>query len=488
MDDTSSQPAPPPPEHEPPEATLGHPDLVFVSGILIDWGELYEPSFTFRRWSIETSTDTAAVAVRKMNCAMIEIAVQCVPHGTADVVAHHARLQSRLSLTRCRAETYTDIGLLCARMPRLKAHLLRGMLSFDHLRLLARSADGIRPDDTVAVEKALIAVLTPRRDSQVMPGPRAMVKKILKAVHRIDELARPVDHTDPEPPPVSCAEVIGTTESARTADTVEPPAGIDPRGWGAPTRRVSVDTYDPCATVITATLPPEEAEEVIAVLDAVCREMSCSRADGLLHLVRGTADVSVTLNIYREINSEVAATSAGHWLDAVATDAFMERVTQLRVPGHEATDAYTPTRRMVEFLEGVYTGCTFPGCEVPAAKCDIDHVRRYNHGDPDSGGPTDTGNLHPLCRSHHLLKTLGWVDATKGSDGAVMWSSVDDGHTYVTEPTGPLAGFARTSFASRATRRYRTVREHNERRKAVRASQQAVLAAARRASAEEVPF
>lgn len=153
MDDTSSQPAPPPPEHEPPEATLGHPDLVFVSGILIDWGELYEPSFTFRRWSIETSTDTAAVAVRKMNCAMIEIAVQCVPHGTADVVAHHARLQSRLSLTRCRAETYTDIGLLCARMPRLKAHLLRGMLSFDHLRLLARSADGIRPDDTVAVER-----------------------------------------------------------------------------------------------------------------------------------------------------------------------------------------------------------------------------------------------------------------------------------------------------------------------------------------------
>ena len=433
MDDTSSQPAPPPPEHEPPQARPGHPDLVFVSGILIDWGELYEPSFTFRRWSIESSTDTAAVAVRKMNRAMIEIAVQCVPHGTADVVAHHARLQSRLSLTRCRAETYTDIGLLCARMPRLKAHLLRGMLSFDHLRLLARSADGIRPDDTVAAEKALIAVLTPRRDRQVMPGPRAMVKKILKAVHRIDELARPVDHTDPEPPPVSCAEVI-------------------------------------------------------AVLDAVCREMSCSRADGLLHLVRGTADISVTLNIYREINSEVVATSGGHWLDTVATDAFMERVTHLRIPGHDATDTYTPTRRMVEFLEGVYTSCTFPGCEVPAAKCDIDHVRRYNHGDPDSGGPTDTGNLHPLCRSHHLLKTLGWVDATKGSDGAVMWSSVDDGHTYVTEPTGPLAGFARTSFASRATRRYRTVREHNERRKAVRASQQAVLAAARRASAEEVPF
>ncbi len=395
-----------------------------------------------------------------MNRAMIEIAVQCVPHDTADVVAHHARLQARLSLTRCRAETYTDIGLLCARMPRLKAHLLRGMLSFDHLRLLARSADGIRPDDTDTAEKALIAVLTPRRDKQVVPGPRAMVKKILKAVHRIDELARPV----------------------------EPPTGIDPRDCGTPTRRVSVDTYDPCATVITATLPPAEAEEVVAVLDAVCRDMSCSRADGLLHMVRGTADVSVTLNIYREINSEVAATSGGHWLDAVATDAFMERVTHLRIPGHEATDAYTPTRRMVEFLEGVYTSCTFPGCEVPAAKCDIDHVRHYNHGDPDSGGPTDTGNLHPLCRSHHLLKTLGWVDATKASDGAVMWSSVDDGHTHVTEPTGPLAGFARTSFASRATRRYRTVREHNERRKAVRATQQAVLAAARRASTEEVPF
>lgn len=461
---------------------------MFVSGILIDWGELYEPSFRFRRWSIETSTDTAAVAVRKMNRAMIEIAVQCAPDGTADVVAHHARLQARLSLTRSRAETYTDIGLLCARMPRLKAHLLRGMLSFDHLRLLARSADGIRPDDTDAAEKALITVLTPRRDRQVMPGPRAMVKKILKAVHGIDELARPVDHTDPEPPPVRCAEVIGTTEPVRTTDTVEPPAGIDPRNCGTLTRRVGVDTYDPCATVITATLPPEEAEELVAVLDAVCREMSCSRADGLLHLVRGTADIRVTLNIYREITSDVVATSGGHWLDAMATDAFMDRVTHLRIPGHEGTDAYTPTKKMVEFLEGVYTSCTFPGCEVPAAKCDIDHVRRFDHADPDSGGPTDTRNLQPLCRTHHLLKTLGWVDATKADDGAVMWSSVDDGHAYVTEPTGPLAGFARTSFATRATRRYRTVREHNERRLAEREAQKAVLAAARRARAEEVPF
>lgn len=462
-------------------------EVRFVSGVVVNMGRQDWPSEPRRRWSIETSTDPAVVAVRRANRSIVEAAVQCAPSGGADVVAHHARVQAKLSVTRSRAETYTDIGLLCERMPQLKAHLRKGIFSIDHLRLLARSVDGVRHEDTARAEEALIEVLTPRRDGQQVPGPRALFRKVTKAVHGVDEHARPVDHTDPDPPAVTCAEMIPVPDSD-AAPEVDPPAGVDPRDGGTLTRRVSVDTYDPTATVITVTLPPEDAEEVVAILDAVCREMSCSRAAGVLHLARGTVDTSVTLNLYREITSDVAATSGGHWLDAMATDAFMERVTHLRIPGHEATEAYTPTRRMVEFLEGVYATCTYPGCEVPADRCDVDHVSRYNHADPDSGGPTDTRNLHPLCRGHHQLKTLGWIDATKADDGAVMWSSVDDGHIYVTEPTGPLAGYARTSFAAQASRRFRTVREHNERRQAQRAAQQAALAAARTAATEEVPF
>lgn len=442
-------------------------------------------------WGLELATTPGAVGVQKMNRMMIEIARNCVPQATNDVNAHYARIQSELSLTRTRAETYTDIGLLCERMPDLGKVLEGGMLSFDHLRMLARSTDGIRHEDISAAEGALIGVLSPRRSGQHVPGPRTLFKKIMKALHEVDALARPIDHTCPEGKTSSCAEMIpvgvGGADEAE-ASGVTCPEGIDDRDSGTLTQRVSVDTYDPLATVITATLPPAEADEFITVLDAVCRKLDCRRADGLMHLVRGTADVSVTLNVYRELGSDIVATDGGHWLDAMASEKFMERVTHLRIPGHDVTETYTPTEQIAAFTRGTYSACTFPGCDVPSTACDLDHVHRYNVDDPDTGGPTDTRNLHPLCRRHHQIKTLGWTNPTRAPDGAVMWSSVHDGHTYVTEPTGPLAGYARTTFSEQASRRFTTVREHNRRRLAADAERKEALRVARLSEDDPVPF
>ncbi|MGP9723593.1 HNH endonuclease signature motif containing protein [Corynebacterium sp. AOP40-9SA-29] len=493
MADTTAPPPPtspylgPPPPGRLPETV----DYAPIRRVVLNVKDFPTRGFRSKLWAIETDDDPASVAVRAINRGMIELAVLCTPLPGSDVTAHHSRVQARLAVTRTRAETYTDIGLLCQRMPQLREVLERGFLSFDHLRLLARSADGIRHEDTAAAQDALIEVFSPRRQGQLVPGPRAMVKKILKALHQVDALARPIDPTDPEEPKQGS---MGMIDQALNQPAVDAPAGVDARDCGTATRRVSVDTYDPCATVITATLPPEEAEEFMVVLDAVCRKMDCSRAAGLMHLARGTADVTVTLNVFREISSPIAATAGGHWLDAMATAKFMDRVTHLRIPGHEATESYVPTRRMVDFVTGVHSCCTYPGCEVPADRCDIDHVHRFDHDSADSAdsaeqtGPTDTRNLHPLCRTHHLLKTMGWVDVTKGRDGALLWSSVDDGHVHVVEPSGPLAAFARTSFAERASRRFTTVREHNERRIAELAEVKATLEAARAEATEEVPF
>lgn len=487
MADTTAPPPPTPPYvgPPPPGRLPATADFAPVRRVVLDGRDFPALGPGGKFWSVETSHDPASVAVRTINRGMIELAVLCTPLPGSDVTAHHSRVQARLGVTHTRAETYTDIGLLCQRMPLLRERLERGFLSFDHLRLLARSADGIRHEDTAAAQDALVEVFSPRRHGQLVPGPRAMVKKILKALHQVDALARPIDPTDPEGPKQGS---MGMIDDALNHSAVEAPAGVDASDCGTMTRRVSVDTYDPCATVITATLPPEEAEEFMAVLDAVCRKMDCSRAAGLMHLSRGTADVTVTLNVYREINSPIAATDGGHWLDAMATATFMDRVTHLRIPGHEATESYVPTRRMVDFVTGVHPCCTYPGCEVPAARCDIDHVHRFDHKSAEQGGPTDTRNLHPLCRAHHLLKTMGWVDVTKGRDGALLWSSVDDGHVHVVEPSGPLAAFARTSFAERASRRFTTVREHNERRIAELAEVKAALKAARAEATEEVPF
>jgi hypothetical protein len=61
--------------------------------------------------------------------------------------------------------------------------------------------------------------------------------------------------------------------------------------------------------------------------------------------------------------------------------------------------------------------CGAPGCRIPAARCDVDHVVRH----PD--GPTCACNPSPLCRYHHRMKhERGWTLHRDG-DGALRWTS-----------------------------------------------------------------
>lgn len=88
-----------------------------------------------------------------------------------------------------------------------------------------------------------------------------------------------------------------------------------------------------------------------------------------------------------------------------------------------ATDRYTPTEAMKRFLRARDQRCRFPGCQSPAARCEIDH----NH-DHARGGPTSTGNLSCFCRAHHALKhpdiddDFRWY-ARQLPGGAVEWIS-----------------------------------------------------------------
>ncbi len=75
--------------------------------------------------------------------------------------------------------------------------------------------------------------------------------------------------------------------------------------------------------------------------------------------------------------------------------------------------------------------CTAPGCSVPANRCDLDHAV------PWPLGPTCACNLHPLCRTHHRMKTLrGWSVRRADPSGplaALVWTS-PLGHRYETAP------------------------------------------------------
>jgi len=94
---------------------------------------------------------------------------------------------------------------------------------------------------------------------------------------------------------------------------------------------------------------------------------------------------------------------------------------------------YRPSTALAEFVRCRDLTCRFPGCDQPAAVCDIDHTV------PFPLGPTHPSNLKLLCRYHHLLKTFytgtgGWADRQL-ADGTVEWTA-PSGHTYTTTPGG----------------------------------------------------
>lgn len=87
------------------------------------------------------------------------------------------------------------------------------------------------------------------------------------------------------------------------------------------------------------------------------------------------------------------------------------------------TDTYTPTEAMRRFLRARDQHCRFPGCRMPAHRCEIDH----NH-DYAKGGSTRLDNLSHLCRSHHTLKHPDVPDPHRWSaqqerDGTIRWHS-----------------------------------------------------------------
>jgi Domain of unknown function (DUF222) len=82
---------------------------------------------------------------------------------------------------------------------------------------------------------------------------------------------------------------------------------------------------------------------------------------------------------------------------------------------------YRPSAALATFVRCRDLTCRFPGCDAPAAVCQIDHTIAYPQG------PTHPSNCKLLCVFHHLLKTFwtgvgGWTDRQL-PDGTVTWTA-----------------------------------------------------------------
>jgi hypothetical protein len=92
---------------------------------------------------------------------------------------------------------------------------------------------------------------------------------------------------------------------------------------------------------------------------------------------------------------------------------------------------YKPTAETERHVIARDGRCTFPTCQMPAHRCDLDHIQPFNHDDPAAGGQTVPENLGPLCRRHHVMKTHhpGWRVTRDADTGIATWTA-PTGHTY----------------------------------------------------------
>jgi hypothetical protein len=75
----------------------------------------------------------------------------------------------------------------------------------------------------------------------------------------------------------------------------------------------------------------------------------------------------------------------------------------------------SPDQRVV--LCALERGCTHPGCDVPADKCEVHHIDEWA-----TGGHTDIDKLTLSCTPHHKLIGKGWA-TTKLADNQTGWTT-----------------------------------------------------------------
>ena len=99
----------------------------------------------------------------------------------------------------------------------------------------------------------------------------------------------------------------------------------------------------------------------------------------------------------------------------------------------DGVDTHDPPPWMRELVILRDGHCVFPGCQVDARSCDLDHINPYDPNGPP--GQTRPDNLACLCRRHHRAKTLGLWRYTRTPDGEYRWHG-PYGTTYVVTRRG----------------------------------------------------
>ncbi|MBV7295611.1 HNH endonuclease [Corynebacterium sp. TAE3-ERU12] len=373
------------------------------------------------KFAHELGPHEATPLILQRNRTDMDIARLCVPNPEELIAHREAKLSMQLGISLTMVGVYSAVGYMLQRLPQLaEVAQTRGHLPLRYLEIIAEATQTVDEEHLPTIDEKIAVWVLPKHNGQRLFRPNELAKainKIVGAVAPLDVVPEDIEK-----------------------DQVEQVCNFEPfRG----TSRFDIR------------LAPDRATEFVSTIKATAEKHSCSYPDALMHIVRGTADVRVVLNVYRSANDLQAWMPGAGWLSEVATEQWMKRASALRLLADGDSDARFPTpaqRAMVTARDG---HCQYPGCTIPADRCDVDHIL------PWPEGPTSTDNLQLLCRRHHVLKTSKLWQVERTPDGAKTWNSAD-GATAVSLPAGPMAKNGYTTWSQSMTRLARTRRAINK--------------------------
>lgn len=396
------------------------------------------------KWGHENSSHRSQAGLVR-NRAELTVADLCLCAMEDDARHQVTCIAADLGHTEAAAREYRKIGLMLSRMPFL-AHVftVRGFMPLRLLKKLASVTFPVEEELFKELEPLLLAAVLPNVDKLAMPEWKGLFAGVQAAIDAVQHSARPVDLAGAPVP-----------EEVEESFTVRAPV--------APER----------ATHVSLKLDPAHAEETNRVISTIAATKECDNAQAFMHLVRGTADVSVGLHLYRSLDGgPVYMPGVGALSEVVAAE-YLAMVDSVDIVAPSATGGYAATANQRAFVIGRDGSCMFPGCTRRVA--DMDHITNY-----DEGGPTDTHNLHGLCRRHHNEKTKGLWDVTRSLEGTEYWTSHCSGAQVASEPDGPIRHPGVVPFGASVRKAGKLRAEHNEKRDTARAEVRVSVVQARR--------
>lgn len=366
----------------------------------------------------------ALFAHRLSRCAESEEWAVDTEAAVAAEVAAELRISHGLAASRVRYGR-----ALRERLPRVAAVFAAGDIDFRMVQALVYRTDLLTDADVLAAVDAQLAATVARWPSLTPARLAAQVDKVV-ALADADAVRRRRDR--------AAGRELWIAEMGDGLARVE---GV----MFGPDAAALDARLDAMAATVCAQDPRNREQRRADALGALaagadrlgCR---CGRADCAARARRPVA--SVVIHVIAEQSTLAGLGDApGCQLGAaglippelVAELAVVAKHVPLIHPADAAPEpGYVPSAALADFVRCRDLTCRWPGCECPAAACDIDHTIPYS-----AGGPTHASNLKCYCRTHHLVKTFwGWAEKQL-PDGTLILTS-PAGRTHVTTPGSAL--------------------------------------------------